>query len=150
MRGCFIHILPRPVQMSDEQDRTIWPPVAQRTNNAIYRINRYPVDNVVWFATTYLLDSNLFVGYGYYIHPLNNQGLIAKTILVSFIWAASTHRHFIANSSSFVFFSFLYQRKEKNSVKEIPGIDKPFVSEACLLLSFLCKSFYSPILQSWV
>ena len=34
-------------------------PVVQRVDNAIHRINHYPVDNVVCFANTYPLDSHL-------------------------------------------------------------------------------------------
>ena len=34
-------------------------PVAQRLDNAIHRINHYPVDSVVCFVNTYPLDSDL-------------------------------------------------------------------------------------------
>ena len=34
-------------------------PVVQRVDNAIHRINHYPVDSVVCFANTYPLDSDL-------------------------------------------------------------------------------------------
>ena len=37
-------------------------PVVQRVDNAIHRINRYPVDSVVCFANTYPLDSDLSGG----------------------------------------------------------------------------------------
>ena len=37
-------------------------PVVQRVDNAIQRINHYPVDSVVCFANTYLLDSDLSGG----------------------------------------------------------------------------------------
>ena len=37
-------------------------PVAQRVDNAIQRINHYPVDSVVCFANTYPLDNDLSGG----------------------------------------------------------------------------------------
>ena len=37
-------------------------PVVQRPDNAIHRINHYPVDSVVCFANTYPMDSDLFAG----------------------------------------------------------------------------------------
>ena len=37
-------------------------PVVQRVDNAIQRINHYPVDSVVCFANTYPLDSDLSGG----------------------------------------------------------------------------------------
>ena len=37
-------------------------PVAQRLDNAIHRINHYPVDSVVCFVDTYPLDSDLSSG----------------------------------------------------------------------------------------
>ena len=37
-------------------------PVVQRVDNAIHRINHYPVDSVVGFANTYPLDSDLSGG----------------------------------------------------------------------------------------
>ena len=37
-------------------------PVVQRVDNAIHRINRYPVDSVVCFVNTYPVDSDLFGG----------------------------------------------------------------------------------------
>ena len=40
-------------------------PVVQQVNNAINRINHYPSDSVIGFATTYLLDSNLSGEYRY-------------------------------------------------------------------------------------
>ena len=36
--------------------------VVQRLDNAIHRINKYPVDSVVCFVNTYPLDSDLFEG----------------------------------------------------------------------------------------
>ena len=36
--------------------------VVQRVDNAIHRINHYPVDSVVCFANTYPLDSDLSAG----------------------------------------------------------------------------------------
>ena len=45
-------------------------PVVQRLDNAIQRINRYPVDNVVCFVNIYPLDS--------VIQPLNNRGLVSS------------------------------------------------------------------------
>ena len=37
-------------------------PVVQRLDNAIHRINHYPVDSVVCFVDTYPLDSDLSGG----------------------------------------------------------------------------------------
>ena len=37
-------------------------PVVQRVDNAIHRINHYPVDSVVCFVNTYPLDSDLSGG----------------------------------------------------------------------------------------
>ena len=37
-------------------------PVVQRLDNAIHRINHYPVDSVVCFFNTYPLDSDLSGG----------------------------------------------------------------------------------------
>ena len=37
-------------------------PVVQRVDNAIHRINHYPVDSIVCFANTYPLDSDLSGG----------------------------------------------------------------------------------------
>ena len=37
-------------------------PVVQKMDNAIHRINHYPVDSVVSFANTYPLDSDLSGG----------------------------------------------------------------------------------------
>ena len=36
--------------------------VARKVDNTVHEINHYPVDSVVCFANTYLLDSNLSVG----------------------------------------------------------------------------------------
>ena len=36
--------------------------VAQRLDNAIHRINHYPVDSVVYFVNTYSLESDLSDG----------------------------------------------------------------------------------------
>ena len=36
-------------------------PVVRKVDNAIRQINLYPVDNVVCFVNTYLLDSDLSV-----------------------------------------------------------------------------------------
>ena len=36
--------------------------VVQRLDNAIHRINHYPVDSLVCFVNTYPLDSDLFGG----------------------------------------------------------------------------------------
>ena len=40
-------------------------PVVQRLDNAIHRINHYPVDSVVCFANSCPLDSDLSGGYRY-------------------------------------------------------------------------------------
>ena len=45
---------------------TFQAPVVQKLDNAIHRINHYPVDSVVCFVNTYPLDS--------VIQPLNNWG----------------------------------------------------------------------------
>ena len=37
-------------------------PVVRRVDNAIHRINHYPVDSVVCFPNTYPLDSDLSAG----------------------------------------------------------------------------------------
>ena len=37
-------------------------PVVQRVDNAMHRINHYPVDSIVCFVSTYLLDSDLSGG----------------------------------------------------------------------------------------
>ena len=37
-------------------------PVVQRVDNAIHRLNRYPVDSVVCFVNTYPLDRDLSSG----------------------------------------------------------------------------------------
>ena len=39
--------------------------VVQRMDNAIHRINHYPVDSVVCFVNTYPLDSDLSSGWRY-------------------------------------------------------------------------------------
>ena len=44
--------------------------VVQRVDDAIHRINHYPVDSVDYFADTYPLDS-----YPIVIHALNNWAL---------------------------------------------------------------------------
>ena len=43
-------------------DHNLQAPVVQRVDNAIHRINHYPVDSVVSFANTYPLDSDLSAG----------------------------------------------------------------------------------------
>ena len=45
-------------------------PVVRKVNNAIHRINHYPVDSVVCFVNTYPLDS--------VIQPLNNRGQMTE------------------------------------------------------------------------
>ena len=42
--------------------KNVLAPVVQRVDNAIHRINHYPVDSVVCFANTYPLDSDLSGG----------------------------------------------------------------------------------------
>ena len=37
-------------------------PVVQKVDNAIHRINHYPVDSVVCFVNIYPLDSDLYGG----------------------------------------------------------------------------------------
>ena len=37
-------------------------PVVRKVDNVIHRINHYPVDSVVCFVNTYLLDSDLSRG----------------------------------------------------------------------------------------
>ena len=41
---------------------TLQAPVVQRLDNAIHRINRYPVDSMVCFVNTYRLDSDFSGG----------------------------------------------------------------------------------------
>ena len=45
-----------------EADVTLLAPVVQKVDNAIHRINNYPVDSVVYFVNTYPLDSDLSGG----------------------------------------------------------------------------------------
>ena len=54
--------------------------VVRKVDNAIYRINHYPVDSVVCFVKTYPLDSDLSGVERY--EPLKNWGLVLllKTI----------------------------------------------------------------------
>ena len=54
-------------------------PVVRKVDNAIHRINLYPVDSVVCFVNTYPLDSDL--SGGYVIQPLNNRGQVFKITL---------------------------------------------------------------------
>ena len=49
-------------------------PVVQTIDSAIRRINHYPLDNSIDFASVYPLDSDLSGGYSA-IHRLNNWGL---------------------------------------------------------------------------
>ena len=42
--------------------RIILAPVVRKVDNAIHRINHYPVDSVVCFVNTYPLDSDLSGG----------------------------------------------------------------------------------------
>ena len=51
--------------------------VVRKMDNSIQRINRYPLDNVVCFANTYPLESDLSSGY-ISIQPSNNLGLMHK------------------------------------------------------------------------
>ena len=37
-------------------------PVVQKVDNAIHRINHYPLDNAIGFPNTYLPDSNFSTG----------------------------------------------------------------------------------------
>ena len=48
-------------------------PVVRKVDNAIHRINHYPVDSVVCFVNSYPLDSDLYVDS--VIQPLNNRDL---------------------------------------------------------------------------
>ena len=55
------------VFLNDHVDNTSYTfrdlgPVVQRMDNAIHRINHYPVDSVVCFVDTYPLDSYLSSG----------------------------------------------------------------------------------------
>ena len=45
-----------------QEESTLLAPVVQRLDNAIHRINHYPVDSVVCFVNTYPLDSGLSSG----------------------------------------------------------------------------------------
>ena len=52
-----------PKQKFESQLNVIYlAPVVQRLDNAIHRINHYPVDSVVCFVNTYPLDSDLSGG----------------------------------------------------------------------------------------
>ena len=52
-----------PEQPSHKENSTInQAPVVQMSNSAIHRINHYPVDSVIDFRNTYLLDSDLSGG----------------------------------------------------------------------------------------
>ena len=51
-------MLKRDIDVSDN----LYAPVVRRSDNTIYWINLYPVDNAVRFAITYPLDSDLSVG----------------------------------------------------------------------------------------
>ena len=42
---------------------TVQAPVVQKVDNAIHRINHYPLDIAIGFAITYPVDSDLSVGY---------------------------------------------------------------------------------------
>ena len=55
-------------------------PVVQTLDSAIHRINHYPLDSVIDFRNTYLLDSDLSADSA--IQRLNNRGLVDSTILL--------------------------------------------------------------------
>ena len=48
--------------VSENFDDSLQAPVVQKVDNAICRINRYPVGSVVCFVNTYPLDSDLSGG----------------------------------------------------------------------------------------
>ena len=50
-------------------------PVVQKVDNAIHRINHYPLDIAIGFAGVYPLDSDLSGGYSA-IHRLNNWHVV--------------------------------------------------------------------------
>ena len=54
--------------------------VVQRLDNAIHRINHYPVDNVVCFVNTYLLDSDLSRGQRYPAFEQPRPGLLETCV----------------------------------------------------------------------
>ena len=57
------------------------PPVVQRLDNAIHRINRYPADKSEQNKPRYLLDSDLSGGYRYQAFEQPGPGLILLRIL---------------------------------------------------------------------
>ena len=59
-------------------------PVVQRMDNAMHRINHYPLDSLVCFANTYPLDSDL--SGGSIIHLLNDWGQLYGPLAC---WSAS-------------------------------------------------------------
>ena len=54
--SCYIYFV---ASVSHGKDQA---PVVQRLDNAIHRINYYPVDSVVCFVNTYPLNSDLSAG----------------------------------------------------------------------------------------
>ena len=46
----------------DKKMKTFQVPIVRKVDNAIHRINHYPVDSVVCFVNTYPLDSDLSGG----------------------------------------------------------------------------------------
>jgi len=56
--------------------------VVRKVDNALHRINHYPVDSVVCFVDTYRLDNDLSGGYSA-IHPANNRGQEINQILAN-------------------------------------------------------------------
>ena len=57
------------------------PVIVQKMNNAIHRINIYPLDKAIDFLNTYLLDSDISVDSA--IQCLNNPGKMFKGIATS-------------------------------------------------------------------
>ena len=59
-----IHLLIRfyKAHLQTQHEHIVMGPVVQRLDNAIHRINHYPVDSVVCFVNTYPLDSDLSAG----------------------------------------------------------------------------------------
>ena len=60
---CYVHAQCSCIYFIHVSDNNVFQaPVVQRVDNAIHRINHYPVDSVVYFVNTYPLDSDLSGG----------------------------------------------------------------------------------------
>ena len=82
-------------------------PVVQKVDNAIHRINHYPVDSAIGFPNTYLWDSDLSVGQRY---PTFEQLGLAR-----FLNSTSTYQHYFNHANSCK--KFKIERKLRSSLK---------------------------------